>query len=84
MSTNQGSVLAFTLDMPSAKHRDSRSPIIMPVGELGRTHYRDIEEDREWGALRKMEGKGERSKGKKRIMQQHYYIVSDHTLYYSH
>ena len=33
VGTNQGSVLGYTIDMPSAKHRDTRSPIIMPIGE---------------------------------------------------
>ena len=33
VGTNQGGVLGFTLDMPSAKHRETRSPIIMPIGE---------------------------------------------------
>lgn len=33
VGTNQGGVLAYTIDMPANKHRDSRSPIIMPIGE---------------------------------------------------
>ena len=39
MSTNQGGVLGFTLDMPSAKHRDTRSPIMMPIGEWNNDYY---------------------------------------------
>ena len=33
VSTNQGGVMGFTLDMPAAKYRDSRSPIMMPIGK---------------------------------------------------
>ena len=33
VGTNQGSVLAFTIDIPSAKHRATRSPIVMPIGK---------------------------------------------------
>ena len=33
VGTNQGGVLAFSIDMPANKNRASKSPIIMPVGE---------------------------------------------------
>ena len=38
VGTNQGSVLGYTVDMPSGRHRDTRSPIVMPVGEYIGTH----------------------------------------------
>lgn len=34
VGTNQGSVLGYTVDMPSGRHRDTRSPIVMPIGQL--------------------------------------------------
>lgn len=37
VGTNQGSVLGYSVDMPSGRHRDSRSPIIMPIGDY-RSH----------------------------------------------
>lgn len=33
VGTNQGSVLAYTIDIPSAKNRATRSPIVMPIGK---------------------------------------------------
>ncbi|KAL5473173.1 hypothetical protein EMCRGX_G027621 [Ephydatia muelleri] len=33
VGTNQGSALAYTIDMPLAKHRDSRNPILMSIEE---------------------------------------------------
>lgn len=32
VGTNQGAVLGFTVDPPQQKHRQTRSPIVMPVG----------------------------------------------------
>ena len=34
VGTNQGGVLAYSIDMPPNKHRDTKSPIIMPIGKL--------------------------------------------------
>ncbi len=34
VGTNQGSVLGYSVDMPSGRHRDTRSPIVMPIGGL--------------------------------------------------
>ena len=33
IGTNQGGLLAYTIDLPSEKHKDSRSPIVMPIGK---------------------------------------------------
>ena len=34
VGTNQGGIMAYTIDIPSAKQRESKSPIVMPIGEL--------------------------------------------------
>lgn len=33
IGTNQGGVLAYSIDMPPNKHRENKSPILMPIGE---------------------------------------------------
>ncbi len=33
VGTNQGGIMAYTIDIPGAKQRDSKSPIVMPIGE---------------------------------------------------
>lgn len=35
VGTNQGGIQAFTIDMPADKHRESKSPIVMPIGKAG-------------------------------------------------
>ena len=34
VGTNQGAVLGYTIDPPQQRHRQTRSPIVMPVGEF--------------------------------------------------
>lgn len=34
VGTNQGGIMAYTIDMPTEKHRDSKSPIVMPIGKV--------------------------------------------------
>ena len=33
VGTNCGKVMAYTIDMPAPKYRESRSPIVMPISE---------------------------------------------------
>ena len=33
VGTNQGGVMAYSIDVPSSKHRNSKSPILMPIGK---------------------------------------------------
>ena len=39
VGTNQGAVLGFTIDPPQERHRQTRSPIVMPVGKWYTVHY---------------------------------------------
>lgn len=39
IGTNQGGVLAYSVDVPSSKHRESRSPILMPIGKCAYFRY---------------------------------------------
>ena len=33
VGTNQGGVLAYSIEVPSSRHRESKSPFLMPVGK---------------------------------------------------
>ncbi len=34
VGTNQGGIMAYSIDIPNAKQRDTKSPIVMPIGEF--------------------------------------------------